>query len=118
MECRRVHCGSRDSGVVYTIGPSPLQAATVWVGTDDGLIHVTRDDGKTWSNVTPPDMTSWSKVSQIEAGHFDAGTAYASVDRHRVADDKPYIYRTHDGGKTSQTVVAGIPVGAFVNSVK
>ena len=63
-------------------------------------------------------MTSWSKVSQIEAGHFDAETAYASVDRHRLADDKPYIYRTHDGGKTWQNVVAGIPEGAFVNSVK
>ena len=105
-------------GVVYTIGPSPLQAATVWVGTDDGLIHVTRDDGKTWSNVTPPAMTAWSKVSQIEAGHFDAETAYASVDRHRLADNKPYIYRTHDGGKTWQNVVAGIPEGAYVNSVK
>ena len=100
-------------GVVYTIGPSPLQAATVWVGTDDGLIHVTRDDGKNWNNVTPPAMTAWSKVSQIEAGHFDAETAYASVDRHRIADNKPYIYRTHDGGKTWQNVVAGIPEGAY-----
>ena len=105
-------------GVVYTIGPSPLQATTVWAGTDDGLIHVTRDDGKNWNNVTPPDMTAWSKVSQIEAGHFDVETAYASVDRHRLADNKPYIYRTHDGGKTWQNVVAGIPEGAFVNSVK
>ncbi|MGA2133424.1 MAG: hypothetical protein ABSH50_14110 [Bryobacteraceae bacterium] len=105
-------------GVVYTIGPSPLQAATVWVGTDDGLIHVTRDDGKNWTDVTPREMTPWSKVSQIEAGHFDAETAYASVDRHRIADDKPYIYRTHDGGKTWQNVVNGIPAGAYVNSVK
>jgi len=105
-------------GVVYTLGPSPLVATTLWVGTDDGLIHVTRDDGKTWQNVTPPAMTPWSKVSQIEAGHFDAETAYASVDRHRIADNKPYIYRTHDGGKTWQDVVAGIPEGAFVNSVK
>ncbi len=105
-------------GVVYSIGPSPLAANTVWVGTDDGLIHVTRDDGKTWNNVTPPDMTSWSKVSQIEAGHFDVETAYASVDRHRIADNKPYIYRTHDGGKTWQNMVAGIPEGAYVNSVK
>jgi len=105
-------------GVVYSIGPSPLQANTVWVGTDDGLIHVTRDDGKTWNNVTPPDMTSWSKVSQIEAGHFDIDTAYASIDRHRLADMKPYVYRTHDGGKTWQNMVAGIPEGAFVNSVK
>ena len=95
-----------------------MQATTVWVGTDDGLIHVTRDDGKTWKNVTPPAMTPWSKVSQIEAGHFDAETAYASVDRHRIADNKPYIYRTHDGGKTWQNVVAGIPEGAYVNSVK
>ena len=63
-------------------------------------------------------MTAWSKVSQIEAGHFDAETAYASVDRHRIADNKPYIYRTHDGGKTWQNVVAGIPEGAYVNSVK
>lgn len=105
-------------GVVYSIGPSPLQAGTVWVGTDDGLIHVTRDDAKTWKDVTPPAMTPWSKVSQIEAGHFDAETAYASVDRHRLADLKPYIYRTHDGGKTWQNVVAGISEGAYVNSVK
>jgi photosystem II stability/assembly factor-like uncharacterized protein len=105
-------------GVVYTIGPSPLQAATIWVGTDDGLIYVTRDDGKNWTAVTPPEMTAWSKVSQIEAGHFDAETAYASVDRHRLGDNKPYIYRTHDGGKTWQNVVAGVPEGAYVNSVK
>jgi photosystem II stability/assembly factor-like uncharacterized protein len=105
-------------GVVYTIGPSPLQATTVWAGTDDGLIYVTRDDGKTWNNVTPPEMTAWSKVSQIEAGHFDAATAYASVDRHRIADNKPYIYRTRDSGKTWENVVAGIPEGAYVNSVK
>ena len=105
-------------GVVYTISPSPLQAAMVWTGTDDGLIYVTRDDGKNWQNVTTPALTAWSKVSQVEAGHFDAETAYASVDRHRIADNKPYIYRTHDGGKTWQNVVAGIPEGAYVNSVK
>ena len=105
-------------GVVYTIGPSPLDAKTIWVGTDDGLIHVTRDDGAHWNDVTPPAMTAWSKVSQIEAGHFDAETAYASVDRHRVGDDQPYIYRTHDGGKTWRNVANGIPSGAYVNSVK
>jgi photosystem II stability/assembly factor-like uncharacterized protein len=105
-------------GVVYSISPSPLQATMVWAGTDDGLLHVTRDDGKSWSDVTPPELTAWSKVSQVEAGHFDVETAYASVDRHRLADNKPYIYRTHDGGKTWRNVVAGIPDGAFVNSVK
>ncbi len=105
-------------GVVYALAPSPLDAKTVWAGTDDGLIHVTRDDGGRWDNVTPPAMTAWSKVSQIEAGHFDRQTAYASVDRHRLADLKPYIYRTHDGGKTWENAVVGIPEGAFVNSVK
>jgi photosystem II stability/assembly factor-like uncharacterized protein len=105
-------------GVVYTISPSPISATTVWTGTDDGLIHVTRDDGKNWINVTPPDLTSWSKVSQVEAGHFEVDTAYASIDRHRLADNRAYIYRTHDGGKTWRNVAAGIPDGAFVNSVK
>ncbi len=76
------------------------------------------DDDKTWVNVTPPALTAWSKVSQIDAGHFDADTAYASVDRHRLADDKPYIYRTHDGGKSWKNIVAGIPEGAYVNGVK
>jgi photosystem II stability/assembly factor-like uncharacterized protein len=105
-------------GVVYTIGPSPLDAKTVWAGTDDGLIQVTTDDGAHWNNVTPPAMTAWSKVSQVEAGHFDTATAYASVDRHRLADMKPYIYRTHNGGKSWENVVSGIPEGAYVNSVK
>ncbi len=105
-------------GVVYTLSPSPLAATLVWAGTDDGLIWVTRDDGKNWSDVTPKAMTAWSKVSQVEAGHFDQQTAYASVDRHRLGDMKPYIYRTHDGGKTWRNVVAGIPEGAYVNSVK
>ena len=105
-------------GVVYTISPSPLDARTVWVGTDDGLVYKTRDDGGHWNDVTPPAMTAWSKVSQMEAGHFDVETAYASVDRHRLADDRPYIYRTHDGGKNWALIVTGIPGGAFVNSIK
>ncbi len=105
-------------GVVYTISPSPLDAKTVWVGTDDGLIHVTRDDGANWKDVTPPPLSAWSKVSQIEAGHFDVETAYASIDRHRLADDHAYIYRTHDAGKSWKKIVDGIPDGAFVNSVK
>ena len=105
-------------GVVYSIGPSPVSATTVYVGTDDGLVYVTKDDGKSWNNITPPAMTTWSKVSQIDAGHFDVNTAYISVDRHRLADMKPYIYVTHDGGKSWSNIVNGIPEGAFVNAVR
>jgi photosystem II stability/assembly factor-like uncharacterized protein len=105
-------------GVVYALAPSPISATTLWAGTDDGLIYVTTDDGKTWKTVTPPAMNAWSKVSMLDAGHFDVGTAYASVDRHRLSDLKPYIFRTHDGGTTWQSIVAGIPEGAYVNSVK
>ncbi|MGA8939364.1 MAG: hypothetical protein WB439_09380 [Acidobacteriaceae bacterium] len=105
-------------GVVFTIGPSPLDAKTVWAGTDDGLIWKTTDDGSHWNNLTPPELTAWSKISQIEAGRFDVNTAYASVDRHRLGDYKAYIYRTHDGGKTWTEISKGIPEGAFVNSVK
>jgi photosystem II stability/assembly factor-like uncharacterized protein len=105
-------------GVVYALGPSPVRANVVWAGTDDGLVYVTRDDGKTWQDVTPPAMTPWSKVSQIDAGHFDPDTVYVSVDRHRIGDMKPYVYRTHDGGKSWQNVVDGIPTGAYVNAVR
>jgi photosystem II stability/assembly factor-like uncharacterized protein len=105
-------------GVIYSIGPSFQDANTIWIGTDDGLIQVTRDGGKTWQNVTPPEMTEWSKVAQLEASHFDNQSAYAAVNRFRVDDLKPYIYRTHDGGKTWQKIVSGIPDGASVNTVR
>ena len=87
-------------GVIYTIAPSFVQKGEIWTGTDDGLIHLTQDEGKTWSNVTPREISSWSKVTHIEASHFDAGTAYAAIDRHRLEDLNPYLYRTRDFGKT------------------
>jgi photosystem II stability/assembly factor-like uncharacterized protein len=105
-------------GVIYTIAPSPVDANLVWAGTDDGTIHVTADDGKSWRDVTPRELTAWSKVGIIEASHFDKQTAYAAIDRHRIEDMKPYIYRTHDGGKTWQAIAKGIPEGAFVNAVR
>jgi photosystem II stability/assembly factor-like uncharacterized protein len=105
-------------GAIYAIAPSFKSVNTIWVGTDDGLIWLTRDGGKNWNNVTPPDVTSWSKVTQLVASHFDDDTAYASVSRFRVDDLRPYIYRTHDGGKTWQLITAGLPDNAPVNTVR
>jgi photosystem II stability/assembly factor-like uncharacterized protein len=96
-------------GVIYTIAPSHQNVNTIWCGTDDGLIHLTRDGGKTWKDVTPPAITSWSKVSIIDASHFDDQTAYAAVNRIRVDDVKPHIYKTHDGGKTWTEIAKGLP---------
>jgi photosystem II stability/assembly factor-like uncharacterized protein len=108
----------RRHGVVYAIAPSPLRAGLVWAGTDDGSIWVTQNDSRRWQNVTPPALTPWSKVGIIEASHFDAATAYAAVDRHRLDDYAPYIYRTHDGGATWTQLSDGIPNGSFVNVVR
>lgn len=105
-------------GVVYTVGPSYKDINTIWAGTDDGLIHVTRDGGKTWSNVTPPELKSWAKVSLIDAGRFDANTAYAAINTFRLDDLRPHIFRTHDGGKTWKEIVKGIPDGGSVNAVR
>lgn len=105
-------------GVVYTIAPSPLRANLVWAGTDDGNIWITKDDSRNWHNVTPPALTSWSKVGTIEASHFDAGTAYAAIDRHRLDDYQPYIYRTTNAGASWTPIAVGIPTGSFVNVVR
>jgi photosystem II stability/assembly factor-like uncharacterized protein len=102
---------AKQRGVIYALAPSFKTINTLWAGTDDGLIWITRDAGKTWSNVTPPELTPWSKVTQIEASHFDDQTAYASVSRFRIDDQHPYIYRTHDGGKSWQLMVNGLPDG-------
>jgi photosystem II stability/assembly factor-like uncharacterized protein len=112
-----LHQGPR-RGVVYAIGSSPLDAKLLWAGTDDGLIWRSDDDGAHWNNVTPKQLTAWSKVGNIEPSHFDKAIAFASVDRHRLDDRKPYIYRTTDGGKTWQLIVDGIPNGDFVNVVR
>jgi photosystem II stability/assembly factor-like uncharacterized protein len=105
-------------GVIYTVAPSPRDANLIWAGTDDGLIWVTRDGGKNWGDVTPSEFTPWSKVSIIDASHFDDQTAYAAVNRFRLDDWHPYIYRTHDGGKTWQKITNGIPGNEPVNTVR
>jgi len=96
-------------GVIYTVAPSYKDINTIWCGTDDGLIHVTKDGGKTWKNVTPPDVTAWSKISLMDAGHFDANTAYAAVNRIRCDDMRPHIYKTTDGGRSWKEIVNGLP---------
>ncbi len=105
-------------GVIYAIAPSFRKLSLLWVGTDDGLIQVTHDGGKSWTNVTPPALTPWSKVSVMEASRFDTLAAYAAVNRFRLDDLGPHIYRTRDGGKTWTEIVAGIPSNEVVNAVR
>jgi photosystem II stability/assembly factor-like uncharacterized protein len=105
-------------GVVYTIAPSPMQAPLLWIGTDDGYIQISTNDGAAWQNVTPSEIGPWSRVTMIEASHFDANTAYASVDRHQLQDFEPYIYRTRDLGKSWQRITHGLPAGVYVHTVK
>jgi photosystem II stability/assembly factor-like uncharacterized protein len=105
-------------GVIYSIAPSPKDANLIWIGTDDGLIQVTHDGGKNWQNVTPPELTPWSKVAQMDASHFDTETVYAAVNRFRLDDLHPYIYRTHDGGKNWQKIISGLPENEPVNTIR
>jgi len=108
----------RGYGVVFTIAPSALSRDTIWAGSDTGLIHLTRDGGKTWKNVTPTSLTAWSKISLIEASHFDPAVAYAAVDRSRLDDQVPYFYRTRDYGATWQLIANGIAAPAFARSIR
>jgi photosystem II stability/assembly factor-like uncharacterized protein len=105
-------------GVIYAVAPSYKDVNVIWAGTDDGLVHVTEDGGKAWTDVTPPAVTAWSKVAQIDAGRFDSKTAYVAVNRMRLDDMKPHVYRTHDGGKTWTETVKGLPDSGPVNAVR
>ena len=105
-------------GVIYAVAPSPLDINRIWAGTDDGLIHVTSDAGLHWKDVTPPQLTPWAKVSILDAGHFDALTAYAAINTIRLDDPRPHIFRTHDAGKTWSEITAGIPANENVNVVR
>ena len=105
-------------GVIYALAPSFKSVNTIWAGTDDGLLWVTRDGGANWKDVTPLEITPWSKVTQLSASHFDDETAYASVSRFRIDDLRPYVYRTHDGGKSWRLVTNGLPQDAPVDAVR
>ncbi len=105
-------------GVISTLAPSPQAAGELWVGAEDGLIHLTRDGGASWQDVTPPGLPDWSRLAQIDASPTDAATAYAAVDRHRADDTRPYVYRTHDFGKSWTLAVAGLPAQGSVYVVR
>jgi photosystem II stability/assembly factor-like uncharacterized protein len=110
--------GTEYYDTIFALAESPITKGMLWVGTDDGLIQLTQDDGKTWTNITPKDMPDWSRISQIDASTHDAGTAYVAVDRHQFDDLHPYIYKTSDYGKTWTKLGQGIPDNAFVRVVR
>ncbi|HEY8053089.1 MAG TPA: hypothetical protein VIE42_09810 [Steroidobacteraceae bacterium] len=103
---------------IFAIAESPLRKGMIWVGTDDGLIQLTQDGGGAWTNVSPRDMPQWSTISMIEPSRYDANSAYVAVDRHKLDDVKPYIFRTDDGGKSWRRIDAGLPDGSFVHAVR
>jgi photosystem II stability/assembly factor-like uncharacterized protein len=111
---------ARHPGVVYTLAPSPVKESIIWAGSDDGLIHVTFNGGRTWKDVTPPALRQrpWSKISIMDASHFDTLTAYAAVNTLRLDDMRPHLYRTRDGGQTWTEIVAGIDSGAITNVIR
>jgi photosystem II stability/assembly factor-like uncharacterized protein len=105
-------------GVIYSVAPSPLEINRIWAGTDDGRIHLTTDGGAHWTEITPPGMTPFQKVSIIEASHFDRQSAYAAINTLRLDDLRPHILRTRDAGKTWTEIVNGIPANENVNAVR
>jgi photosystem II stability/assembly factor-like uncharacterized protein len=110
--------GTEYYDTIFVAAESPITKGLIWVGTDDGLIQITRDEGKTWTNITPKDLPEWSRISQIDPSPQDAATAYVAVDRHQSDDLHPYIYKTTDYGQTWTKLTNGIPEGSFVRAVR
>jgi len=111
---------ARHPGVVYTLAPSYVKENIIWAGSDDGLIHVTFNGGRTWKDVTPPTLRErpWSKISIMDASHVDTLTAYAAVNTLRLDDMRPHLFRTRDGGATWTEIVAGIDSGAITSVIR
>ena len=105
-------------GTIFTIAPSPLDVNMIWTGSDDGLAYITRDGGKTWTNVTPPGLPKFARISLIDASPNDPGTAYLAAKNYQNDDRAPYIYRTHDYGKTWTKIVNGIRGDDYVHAVR
>ena len=109
---------AKQRGVIYSVAPSFHNPKIIWAGTDDGLVWITRDGGANWKDITPAALTPWSKISQISASHFDDQSAYVAVNRFRIDDLRPHIFRTHDGGKSWQDISSGLPENSPVNTVR
>ena len=105
-------------GTIFALAESPRDAQVLWAGSDDGLVHVTRDGGKTWTNVTPKGLPEWSRISQIDASPHDAGTAWLAVNRYQLDDYRPYVYVTTDFGATWRAIATGLPADSFVRVVR
>jgi photosystem II stability/assembly factor-like uncharacterized protein len=105
-------------GTIFALAESPLDGKVLWAGSDDGLVHVTRDGGKTWSNVTPKAMPEWTRISQVDASPHDPGTAWVAANRYQLDDYRPYVYVTTDFGATWRPAVAGLPADSFVRVVR
>jgi photosystem II stability/assembly factor-like uncharacterized protein len=104
--------------VIFSVAESPVEKDLIWAGTDDGLVHLTRDGGKNWANVTPKEMPEWGMVSLIDPSPHDAGTAYIAVDRHKMDDFHPYIFKTTDFGMTWTKITGGLPEDRYVHAVR
>ncbi len=105
-------------GAITALSASPRSGAVIWAGTDDGNIQVTMNGGATWTNVTPPEIKPWTRIFNIEAGHFDTRTAYAAANTMRIDDANPHFWRTHDGGRTWTEIDGGIAPGAVANAIR
>ncbi len=110
--------GTEWYATIFAFAESPVTGDVLWAGSDDGLVHVSRDRGKTWTNVTPPFPGKYTRVSIIDPGHFDPGTAYVAANRYQLDDFAPYLYKTTDYGKTWTKIVSGIPDGAYTRSIR
>ncbi len=110
--------GVETYATVFTLAPSPLDGAVIWAGSDDGLVHVTRDGGKNWTAVTPPDLPPFTRISLIDASPHDAGTAYLAGNRYQRSDRAPYVYKTADYGKTWAKIVGGLPADDFPRAIR